>query len=28
LMANDHVWTAVIPADIKPGNYVIRHEVG
>lgn len=27
LMANDHVWTAVIPADIKPGNYVIRQEV-
>jgi hypothetical protein len=23
----DTTWTARIPADIKPGNYIIRHEV-
>jgi hypothetical protein len=27
LVDNNGDWTATIPADIKPGNYVIRHEV-
>jgi hypothetical protein len=27
MMANDHVWTTQIPADIKPGKYILRHEV-
>jgi hypothetical protein len=27
LMKNNHLWTATIPNDIKPGTYVIRHEI-
>jgi cellulase len=27
MMANGNVSTAVIPHDIKPGNYVLRHEL-
>ncbi|KAK3331493.1 glycoside hydrolase [Apodospora peruviana] len=27
LDATNGTWTTTIPADIKPGNYVIRHEV-
>jgi hypothetical protein len=27
LTANDNVTTATIPHDIRPGNYVVRHEI-
>ncbi|KFY63798.1 hypothetical protein V496_03682 [Pseudogymnoascus sp. VKM F-4515 (FW-2607)] len=27
LIANDNTWVATIPADIAPGNYVLRHEI-
>jgi cellulase len=27
MMANGNVSTAIIPHDIKPGNYVLRHEL-
>jgi hypothetical protein len=27
MMANDHVWTTQIPADIKAGKYLVRQEV-
>lgn len=27
LIANNNTWSAKIPADIAPGNYVLRHEI-
>ncbi|OBT73677.1 hypothetical protein VF21_06221 [Pseudogymnoascus sp. 05NY08] len=27
LIANSNTWVATIPADIAPGNYVLRHEI-
>jgi cellulase len=27
LMKNNHQWTVTIPNDIKPGTYVLRHEI-
>ncbi|RDL41926.1 Uncharacterized protein BP5553_01905 [Venustampulla echinocandica] len=27
LIANNNTWVATIPADIAPGNYVLRHEI-
>jgi cellulase len=27
LIKNDNYWTSVIPSDIKPGTYVVRHEL-
>jgi cellulase len=27
LIANDLTWTTTIPADLAPGNYVLRHEI-
>jgi hypothetical protein len=27
LMANRNTWTATIPFDVKPGTYVVRHEL-
>ncbi|KXL41797.1 lytic polysaccharide monooxygenase [Acidomyces richmondensis BFW] len=27
LIANNNTWTVKIPADIKPGNFVLRHEI-
>jgi cellulase len=27
LIKNNNYWTSVIPSDIKPGTYVVRHEL-
>ncbi|ATZ53918.1 hypothetical protein BCIN_09g06750 [Botrytis cinerea B05.10] len=27
MIANNNTWTATIPSDIAPGNYVVRHEI-
>lgn len=26
MIKNDNTWTVKIPASVKPGNYVLRHE--
>ena len=27
LVANNNSWTSTIPATLKPGNYLLRHEL-